>query len=166
MNRLWAVLAVVSLCACADFSPFLDKDGGADAAPTATTTTDAATPPCQGFLSISGECGDLRCLGTPTCDAANPCGEGLNGTGSCFGGYCAYVHSAQACTQNDQCPCGICGANGRCYEDLSGNCGQCASNANPQKTTPGCKTCLADCAGTGPLCCAGAGCLCEPYCIP
>jgi hypothetical protein len=125
---------------------------------------------CSGFRDVLGRCGELSCLQTATCDVkkqGTDCPPSAAGAASCFGGKCAYVQAAFACTSPDDCPCALCGADGKCYGADTGACGLCETGA--KTTTPAerplpCKTCLADCQGTGPSCCAGCGCACEGVC--
>jgi hypothetical protein len=164
------MLIAVLLAACNEIAPTLGSNQGADGG---TTDTDAGpAAPCLGFKDVNGQCYDHSCLGTAECDpqtAVLACGDGIRGSqGTCFGGLCAYVNGAQGCSSSDQCPCGLCGVDGRCYEDRQGACGVCVpggtgSSGKSGTTTLPCKTCLQGCQGAS-LCCSGPGCLCEPQC--
>jgi len=140
--------------------------GSSSAASTAGTAGPAATAKaCKGFRDISGACLDLSCLDDVPCDASSPvpCYPGLHGDGACFAGQCAYLNQGQGCGSGADCPCGLCGADGRCYEDRAGGCGSCAGKAS-KKGDGACKACLSSCQGTGPSCCSGTGCQCEGQC--
>lgn len=165
LARSIRVLAVVAcwLVACDGVAPTLG-DGQQGGGSNGTTAPASSSTPCQGFRDISDLCSSLACLEEAPCDpgAPVPCGPGLNGDGVCFAGLCAFRNAAQGCASAADCPCGLCGSDGRCYEDRGGQCGRCqGGSASPDLA---CKSCLASCQGTGPLCCSGAGCLCEGQC--
>ena len=153
---------LVALAGC-DGMPTLE-DGSGDAAGAAGSSTPAGNTPCQGFRDVTGACLSPACLEEAPCDPAAPipCGPGSNGDGVCFAGLCAYRNAAQGCGSAADCPCGLCGSDGRCYEDRGGQCGACFGGNTSDDLA--CKSCLSSCQGTGPLCCAGAGCLCEGQC--
>lgn len=143
-----------------------DASGGAGGAGGSA----GGVPACSGFRDILGRCGDLSCLQTSTCDVAKlgtDCPPSAAGAAACFGGKCAYLQAAFGCQGPDDCPCGLCAADGRCFGADTGACGLCETGAKTpdkaDKPLP-CKSCLADCQGTGPSCCAGCGCACEGVC--
>ena len=165
---------LVVLPACDELTQALGGGGGAaGASASATTTATATATACKGFRDISGLCLDVSCLDEAPCDssAETPCLYGV-GEPACFNGTCAYLASAQGCGSAADCPCGLCGTDGRCYHDSSGGCGRCSAatliNGGAPATNPrdsvACKGCLQACAGTGPTCCAGSGCQCENLC--
>jgi hypothetical protein len=166
MRRLAALLSLLAVTAC---EQMLDSMADAGAGDDAGTSAPDASVPCEGFPDKEGRCGDLTCLATNTCDtrnAAEICAAGQNGPGTCFHGRCAYVNTAQACNSGAECPCGLCGTDGRCYEDRQGSCGLCESDdpVSSAPKLPACTACLSDCRGVGPSCCAGCGCVCEGVC--
>lgn len=168
--RAWLLLSValgpalVVSWGCEGLQPTLGSgDSASSASPTSTSTTPKT---CQGFRDIAGNCLDLSCLDA-ACDpqAPVPCAPGLRGDGVCFAGQCAYPNLSRGCGGPTDCPCGVCGVDGRCYEDRSGACGACGAGAGQSgRDEAACKNCLSSCQGTGPLCCAGPGCLCEGQC--
>jgi hypothetical protein len=168
------VLALGLAVGCVQIGLPGENEGDAGAAGTAGSAgaagASAVAPGCSGFFDILARCGDLSCLQTATCDpakAGTDCPVSASGPASCFAGRCAYRQSANACTTPADCGCGLCGADGRCYSADAGTCGLCETpssvNTPAEKPLP-CKTCLADCQGTGPSCCSGCGCVCEGVC--
>ncbi|MFO0662033.1 MAG: hypothetical protein U0165_19700 [Polyangiaceae bacterium] len=154
--------------------PALDQlaGGGSDGGVAGTSGaagSDAGSTTCAGFVDILGRCGDLSCLQTAACTNAtvSTCGEGATGQGVCAGAYCAYVQLGSRCSTPADCVCGLCGQDGQCYTDQNGACGACSMDTGETTSpteSPACKSCLTDCAGTGPTCCAGCGCTCEGVC--
>jgi hypothetical protein len=167
-RTLAAFVASLALLACDQIKPDTGSTGQ-DAGGGAGSAGAAAATACSGFRDISGACyTDLSCLETSECDAssATTCAVGVNGSGKCFAGRCIYANDHLGCGSPADCPCGICGSDGTCYEDRLGTCGGCMSTGNPGngKSSDACKSCLDSCQGTGPSCCSGAGCLCEGQC--
>ena len=169
MRRTLLVLAAaLALLACDQIKP----DTGSSADTTAGAAGDAGAAgaaTCRGFRDITGACAtDLSCLDTSECDATNAdvCSVGLNGKGACFAGRCIYVNEQQGCGDPADCPCGICGVDGRCYEDRLGTCGACGtSNPGNGTNNDACNSCLDSCQGAGPSCCKkGDGCICAGQC--
>jgi hypothetical protein len=162
--------AALALLACDQIKPDTGGTAGASGSAGAAGTSAAAVE-CRGFRDITGACAtDLSCLETSECDAAtaDSCSIGVNGKGACFANRCIYVNDQLGCGSPSDCPCGICGVDGRCYEDRLGTCGGCATTGNPGHgsgtSTDACKSCLQSCQGAGPACCSGAGCICEGQC--
>jgi hypothetical protein len=156
-------VALVALPACDQIASAM---GPAAGTPTATASATATATACKGFRDVAGRCLDLDCLDEPPCDSTAdiPCQNGI-GEPACFNGQCAYLERTQGCGSGDDCPCGICGADGRCYHDRDGGCGRCsAGGKDDPKNSQECKQCLSSCAGTGPTCCAGEGCQCANLC--
>ncbi len=162
LSLAFAVVVVTQVLACEELGQELAQQAGAGGAAGA-----GGKPACDGFVDIEGACLYLTCLGTPTCTnatAKQACGPlGPSGPATCLAGWCGYENSSQSCKSGADCPCGICGANGHCYEDQGGGCGTCAKGSVSTESVA-CKACLSDCAGTGPSCCKGCGCICEGQC--
>jgi len=168
--RAVLVFLLLSLVACEDL--VMPQQGGAAGASGGTGAAGSGPEACPGFRDVAGQCLDVRCLGSATCTsetAAATCNPGVGNEGTCVNGLCVYRLEAQGCTAGDQCPCGICGPDGKCYGDRDGSCGTCTGR-NTTSTKPGsspypaCNACLSGCQGTGPSCCAGCGCACEGVC--
>lgn len=170
----FALLPLLVIPSACGINPSIGSGSGSDAAATGTPTATTAAA-CQGFRDISGVCLSVSCLAEAPCDASAPvpCYPGVRGDGVCFAGLCTYPNPAQGCGSSADCACGFCGADGRCYEDRAGGCGVCASkdtsggtggSSSGNNGDEACKSCMSSCQGTGPLCCSGAGCLCEGQC--
>lgn len=164
LSFVLAALAVSTVLACEELGQQLAQQQGQ-----AGSAGAGGKAPCDGFTDIQGNCLYLTCLGTPTCTnqtAKQSCGPlGPNGPATCLAGWCGYENSSQSCKSGAECPCGICGPNGHCYEDVGGGCGTCAKQSTGTGSdSVACKACMSDCAGTGPACCKGCGCICEGQC--
>lgn len=160
--RATSLLLALALSACLQL-----EQGGPDAGVDAGSASDGATAGCTGLRDILGACHSVDCLLSDTCDpkVQGACGQGVLGEGTCVAGRCVYQQSIQGCATPAACPCGFCGADGVCYGDRSGTCGNCTQGSQPDAGTlplP-CVSCLEACQGTNG-CCQGCGCICEPEC--
>jgi hypothetical protein len=166
--RLLAASLAVLLLACGDITPSLGSgSGGASAAGPAMGAGGAQAIPCMGFRDVEGGCWRVECFGGSPCtnqSAANVCTQGVDGPGVCNGGVCVWQNTKTTCATNAECPCGLCGVDGKCYEDAGGGCGTCKSGTSGATESPACSSCMAGCTGTGPSCCKGCGCACEGVC--
>ena len=167
--RAFALALAVLLLACGDITPSLGGSGSGGApASTGGGTGGAAATPCMGFRDVEGGCWQVECFGGALCTnqtASVVCIQGPDGPGVCNGGVCVWQNAKTACSLNTDCPCGLCGADGHCYEDAAGGCGTCKSGMGTSpKDMPACTSCISNCQGTGPSCCKGCGCACEGVC--
>lgn len=169
--RFSVLLLALFLFACGDITPSIGSNGSGGASASSTGTGGAtAAQACPGFKDVEGTCQDITCFSGPACtndSAAIVCTASNDGPGRCFAGSCVWENQSSACSMNADCPCGLCGSDGHCYEDRVGSCGSCGKStgaAGAAAANVPCSSCLSACQGTGPSCCAGCGCACEGQC--